>query len=71
MVSVSVDNYYSGTLTFQDGLPQTTAPNSQGDHGYGMKSMRMLARKYGGDLSARAENGTFSLRFWLMSPTQS
>ena len=40
---------------------------SQQFHGYGMKSMRAIAQKYGGELTVKAEDGVFRLTIWLVS----
>ena len=61
---ITVENYYTGELTFIDGLPLTT--NSDKDyHGFGMKSMKMIVGGYGGELSATASDGIFKLQIIL------
>lgn len=60
MLSIHIENYFSGALEFQDGLPQTKSQDRM-YHGYGMKSMRLLAEKYGGELSAQARQNVFYL----------
>ena len=67
LVSISVTNYYQGELEFEDDLPVTTRPDMEDFHGYGMKSMRAIARKYGGRLKAKAEDGVFNLTVWLVN----
>lgn len=67
LVSISVTNYYRGELQFEAGLPVTTRSDPEGLHGYGMKSMRAIARKYGGEMTVRAEGGVFVLNAWLLS----
>ena len=67
VVSINVTNYYQGGLRFEDGLPVTTRSDSQDFHGYGMKSMRAIAQKYGGELTVMAEDGVFSLTIWLLA----
>ena len=47
--------------------PVTTRPDVEDFHGYGMKSMRAIARKYGGRLKAKAEDGVFNLTVWLVN----
>lgn len=47
MLAVTVDNCFSGPLVFEDGLPKTTK-GDEGWHGYGLKSIRRVAEKYGG-----------------------
>ena len=47
MLVATIDNYFSGPLEFEDGLPKTTKGEA-GWHGYGLKSIRRVAEKYGG-----------------------
>lgn len=67
LVSINVTNYYQGALEFEDGLPVTTRSDPADLHGYGMKSMRAIARKYGGEIAVKAEDGVFVLTIWLLS----
>lgn len=60
MLFIQSDNYYTGKLDFKDGLPQTTKDND-GWHGFGLKSIKMIVQKYGGELSMHAEDGVFHL----------
>lgn len=64
MLLLHFENYYEGERSFLDGLPQTTKDDRR-YHGFGMKSIRMICEKYGGYLSAKAENGLFSLDILL------
>lgn len=55
MVTVTVENPCPhGELLFQDGLPKTTRQDAN-YHGYGMKSIRMIVEKYGGEMSIRTD----------------
>lgn len=66
-VSISVENYYSGEIKFdKDGLPITTKSNKD-YHGFGMKSIKIIVEKYGGDMSVTAKDGIFSLNIMLIS----
>ena len=47
MLVATIDNYFSGPLEFEDGLPKTTKGEA-GWHGYGLKSIQRVAEKYGG-----------------------
>ena len=67
LISINITNYYRGPLRFEDGLPATTHPEPRDFHGYGMKSMRTIARKYGGELGVKAEDGIFVLTVWLVN----
>ena len=66
MLVVQTENYFAGELVFKDGLPQTTK-GDKNYHGFGMRSIRMIVNKYGGALSAKAENGVFYLNI-IFSP---
>ena len=67
LVSINITNYYQGQLRFEAGLPATTHSGPQDFHGYGMKSMRTIARKYGGEIKVKAEDGIFVLTVWLVN----
>lgn len=67
IVSINVTNYYQGELRFEDGLPVTTQPDARDSHGYGMKSMRTIAQKHGGELTVKAGDGVFRLTVWLVA----
>ncbi len=60
-VSIHLYNYCEKKPKFKDGLPLTTKDNRKLDHGYGVKSMRLIVEKYGGSLSASYEKETFNL----------
>lgn len=60
MVSISIENYYSGELKFIDEIPITTKIDKN-FHGYGIKSIKMLVDKYDGYLKISADNYKFNL----------
>ncbi len=60
-VFVSAFNYYEGDLNMSDDLPVSTKVSEKGYHGYGLKSIRLIAEKYGGDISVSASDGIFNL----------
>lgn len=55
-----VENYCETPPLFRDGLPVTTKQDRT-VHGFGMKSMRQTAEKYGGSLSVQVEDHVFVL----------
>ena len=60
MVFVHIDNYCSTQREFENGLPVTT----KGDrrmHGFGTKSIRYIAERYGGETNMYLEDGKFHL----------
>ena len=61
LVLFQMENYYQGTLKFDGELPVTRKAD-RGYHGFGLKSIRSTAEKYGGFLTIQAEDGIFLLR---------
>ncbi len=55
MVVIGCDNYYAEKISFKNGIPVT----SKGDtayHGFGLKSIKRTAQKYGGTMTANADD---------------
>ena len=66
LISIHVSNFFNGELRISDGLPVTSKKEEEGFHGYGMKSMKLIAEKYGGSLSTSVEGELFHLNVYLM-----
>lgn len=64
MFHIFIDNYFDGELEFRNGFP-VTSKEDKGYHGYGVKSMQMIAKKYSGDIRISVQNHTFSLQIML------
>jgi sensor histidine kinase regulating citrate/malate metabolism len=60
-VVVRFENYYEGDLLFEGGLPATTK-GDRNFHGYGIKSIKHVAEKYGGTVAIKTEKNWFELR---------
>ena len=60
MVSVCVENYCAVAPDMSEGLP-LTSKGDKNSHGFGMKSMRYIAEKYGGRLVADVRDSKFVL----------
>ncbi len=60
MVSIHQENYYTGSLAFFEGLPMTTHSDTI-NHGFGMKSIRLLTEKYGGHIQLHTDEQIFAL----------
>lgn len=58
------ENHYEGELHFDSELPSTTKENKM-YHGFGMKSMKLIAEKYNGYLSIGTEGQLFVLNILL------
>lgn len=54
------ENYYEDDLRIEDGVLRTTKGDN-GYHGYGIKSIRYAAEKYGGSVTVRTEDQWFRL----------
>lgn len=67
LVLINTSNYLGQTLSFEDGIPQSTKEGEPGYHGYGLKSIREIAKRYHGDISVSAADGIFQLSVYLMN----
>lgn len=68
-LAIAEDNYCSKALTFKNGIPVST----KGDpsrHGYGLKSIRYIAEKYGGELQITLEDSIFHLYILIPIPEE-
>ncbi len=60
MLLIQTDNYFDGERIFLDGLPVTTKAD-RNYHGFGMRSIKMIVRKYDGELTTQVADGIFHL----------
>ena len=67
VLMIQIQNPYSGRLVLRNGLPRTTKSDPR-FHGYGLKLIRQIAKKYGGEITVNGENRMFSLRVILPIP---
>lgn len=61
-----LQNYTSDRLELRDGLPLTTKEDKR-NHGIGVRSMKLLAEKYGGQLSFQQEEDVVELSLMLLA----
>ncbi len=66
-VCIHIENYCPGAVCLKNGMPVPPA-TKDGLHGYGMKSIRYVAQKYGGNLVCRKENDMFHIDVLLEIP---
>lgn len=59
-VLIQLANYYTNVLRYEGGQ-LITSKKDKSNHGFGVKSMKQIAEKYGGTLHITAENNWFSL----------
>ncbi|MCD7756200.1 MAG: ATP-binding protein [Firmicutes bacterium] len=69
LVLVQVENPYQGTLTLEDGLPET-GKGDKGWHGFGLRSIRSIAERYQGIFQISAEGQLFRLRITFPAKAQ-
>ncbi len=67
-LAIHVVNPIPERLVYEDELPVTTKRNKS-DHGYGLKSIRYILRRYDGTLSISDEDGFFSLMLLIPIPS--
>ena len=61
---IHVENWFNGKIQMKNGFPCTTKQDKT-SHGFGVKSMTMIAEKYGGNVTFSAEDGIFSLNIFF------
>lgn len=64
---VKVENRCLDSLVVRGELPRTTKEDKS-LHGYGLKSIRATAERYGGSATVQAENGWFTLGIMIPIP---
>ena len=55
MVAANIDNNYAGTVKLVDGMPRSSK-NDDRYHGFGVKSIRRTAEKYGGEATVTVDD---------------
>lgn len=63
-VSIQTNNYCEKEIRLREGLPITTKADYS-RHGYGLKSIRYLAQKYGGSMCVDVKDNVFTLQVML------
>lgn len=64
MVCIHFENFFVGGISVKNGLPPTSKDDAE-QHGFGLKSIKMIVQKYGGSMSLSAENDIFYLNILL------
>ena len=65
-VYIRIENGFSGVLVLNDGLPVTTKADKT-LHGFGVKSMRSIIQKYGGEMLVSQKDGLFTVEAIMKS----
>lgn len=61
---INIKNPVREQIVFRHGLPVTSKKNRD-YHGYGVRSIRHIAHKYGGEITIHVEDGVFCLRILI------
>ena len=64
MIYIQIENYYAGELQMVDGLPVTRKAD-KGNHGFGVKSIRAIAQRYGGKIRMSTHSQVFQLQIMI------
>ncbi len=60
LLMIKFENYYENDLRYEDGILVTTKQESS-YHGYGIKSIKSIAKKYNGILTIKPDNHWFTI----------
>jgi hypothetical protein len=69
MVLITVRNYYVGLPVDGDKLPKSSKKDCD-EHGFGLKSMSMVAKKYHGAVNVSGTGEIFTLNVYLLNDNQ-
>lgn len=64
LLLIRVRNYFEGELAMKDGLPLSTK-GDRDNHGFGLKSIRATAEKYGGTASVQTDGHYYTLQILI------
>lgn len=67
LVYLSIRNYYNNEIKIQNKNIMTTKDNKNNEHGFGLKSMRNVAKKYNGDIYINYVNNIFTLTMYFIN----
>ena len=68
VATIHFGNFCGGDIVFENGLPLTTKTD-RAYHGFGMKSIAFIAKKYGGAMTASADGGIFDVNVIMPLPS--
>ncbi len=69
MVSIHIENYFEGKLSYTNGLPVTTK-GDKNYHGYGTFSMKRLVESYDGEMFVKDKDNLFSIDILIPIPEE-
>ncbi len=63
LTCITIENFYSGNIEIRDSLPVTHKDTDY--HGFGTKSIRMIAEQYDGEIRITVDGDIFALNIFL------
>gem|GEM_PF-2566150 len=66
LINIRIANYFDGKVTYEDHLPVNRAEN----HGFGIKSIQLVAEEYGGSIHVQNTDDLFILNILLPLPRE-
>lgn len=69
ILHIHADNYCNEEIVFEDGMPVTNKKD-KAYHGFGVRSIRHVAEKYGGEMVLKKENERFVLDLLIPIPEE-
>ena len=67
IISIDCMNYYESKIITKNNEIITSKNEELGFHGYGIQSIKMIAKKYNGEVSIGLENNIFDLNILLFN----
>ena len=67
-LKILAQNTFNGDISFEEGIPRTSKTYEVGYHGYGVRSIRATAEKYGGSAMMKIEDGWFQVHVLIPEP---
>lgn len=68
-LTLCAENYYLGEIELEGGLPVSAKDASE--HGFGVKSMKLIAEKYDGGITVNVDGDKFMLNIYFLPPRKS
>lgn len=66
LIMICIKNYYKTSLDIRNGIFYTTKKTFKELHGFGIKSMKEIIKKYNGNININTEDNIFYLNIYLL-----
>jgi len=69
LIAIEAENYYEGKISFVGEVP-VSRKEDKNWHGFGVKSMKMLVKKYGGDMYISTDSNVFRVKILFYAKSE-